>query len=122
MSGFRWHISLLGAILAALPSIASPSGDTSIYSSLKSRAVAVMGDQINTFVGSLDVPATQARSVASVLEKDANVAAFIAGKHWDPAALATTACVSLKFVLGEEKVDTKPVDQAIVDENWLVVL
>jgi hypothetical protein len=122
MSEFRWHISLLGAILAALPSIASPSGDVSIYSSLMSRAVPVMGDHINTFVGSLDVPATQARSVASTLEEDANVAAFIAGKHCDPAALATTACVSLKLVLGEGKVDTKPVDRAIVDENWLVVL
>lgn len=81
-----------------------------------------MGDQINTFVGSLDVPVTQAHSVANTLEKDANVAAFIAGKHSDPAVLATTACVSLKLVLGESKVDTKPVVQAIVDENWLVVL
>ncbi|KAF2688556.1 FAD linked oxidase-like protein [Lentithecium fluviatile CBS 122367] len=77
-----------------------------------------MEPQIQSFVDSLAVPATQAESVERVLNKDPNVAAFLKGESWAAAALTATACASLKVILGEGKVDTKPVNQATANENW----
>lgn len=78
-----------------------------------------MESQMTTFVQSLAITPAQADAVKKPLNNDSNVAAYLHGKTWDATKLTQAACIALKFVLGDKKkVDTKPVDAALVDENW----
>jgi hypothetical protein len=83
-----------------------------------SRTVAIMNPQIVSFTRSLTIPNSQVDAVTKVLSDDFNVAAFLQGKSWDVKLLTSTACTALKLVLGEIKVDTKPADSALTDDNW----
>jgi hypothetical protein len=81
-----------------------------------------MDPQISSFVQSLALPTAQTDAVANVFSDDSNVAAFLHGKPWDASTLANAGCAALKKILGEGKVDTKPVNTTIVDENWSVFM
>jgi hypothetical protein len=88
------------ASASSLPRVNSPRSQSA------TRAVAAMDPRISSFVQSLALPTAQA--------------AFLHGKSWDASTLTSAACAGLKLVLGEAKVDTKPVDFTLVDDNWLV--
>jgi hypothetical protein len=102
------------ASASSLPRVNSPRSQSA------TRAVAAMDPRISSFVQSLALPTAQADAVAKVFNDDLNVAAFLHGKSWDASTLTSAACAGLKLVLGEAKVDTKPVDFTLVDDNWLV--
>lgn len=111
---------LVGAGVIAVASASSPPRVNLPCSPSASRAVAAMDPQITSFARSLAVPTAQADAVTNILSDDFNVAAFLQGKSWDAKILTYTACTALKLVLGEVKVDTKPVDSALIDGSWSV--
>jgi hypothetical protein len=77
--------------------------------------------KITTFVESLALPVAQADSVARSLIADINAMNnCLQGKHLTPEFLAQAASYTLRLVLGEGKVDTRPVHSGIVDANWSV--
>lgn len=79
--------------------------------------------KIATFVQTLDLPAAQADSVARALIADVNaVNNCLHGKPWTPDFLAQAASYTLRLLLGEGKIDTRPVHSGIADSNWSVPL
>ncbi|KAL8730884.1 MAG: hypothetical protein Q9166_003811 [cf. Caloplaca sp. 2 TL-2023] len=74
--------------------------------------------QLQPFVDSLALPPPQAQSLTSKLGKDSNFAAFLSGKDYKPSALLVLACLSIQASLGDESVDTLPLNQTVVDANW----
>jgi hypothetical protein len=80
-----------------------------------------MESSIQKFIDSLAVPATQIDSVHGILS-NANVATSLNGTGIATQESTSTACELLSLLLGETKVDTKPVDQATANENWSVFI
>jgi hypothetical protein len=117
MVAFRLIGCVFTGFIAA--TCASPQPNTNSPRSAPALCARAATDtQITTFVQSLAIPTAQASAITKVLGADTNLAAFLQGKTWDAQKLTQTACAALKLVLGDSKVDTKPVDSALVDENW----
>lgn len=77
--------------------------------------------KITTFVESLALPTAQTDSVARALIADINaVNNCLQGKPWTPEFLAQAASYTLRLVLGEGKVDTRPDHSGIINANWSV--
>lgn len=108
------------AIATALAS-SLPQVNSSRYQSA-TRAVTAMDPHIYSFIRSLDLPNAQADAVANVFSDNLNIAAFLHGKPYESSMLTSAAQAALKLVLGDVKVETKPVDTTIVDDNWSVPL
>lgn len=80
-----------------------------------------MHHKIEAFIGSLDLPSSQAQILASKLEGDSNLAAFLDSKDYDSSDLISLACQSAQICLGADSVDTTPQNQTRGDANWSVV-
>ena len=80
----------------------------------------IVQDRIETFVGSLGIPHSQAQPLITKLGSDSNLTAFIKGKKYDASELIALACLSAQICLGADSVDTIPLNQSTVDANWSV--
>ena len=76
--------------------------------------------KIATFVESLDIPSSQAEHLTARLNNDPNLEAFLNDKNHDTSKLIKLACLSAEICLGADSVDTTPVHQTEVDNNWSV--
>ncbi|KAL8777895.1 MAG: hypothetical protein Q9213_007662 [Squamulea squamosa] len=74
--------------------------------------------KLQPFIDSLALPPPQARSLSNRLDQDQNLAAFLSGKDYQSSGLQALACLSLGLILGENLVDTLPVNQTETEANW----
>jgi hypothetical protein len=79
-----------------------------------------MPSPIPSFVRSLDLPDEQAIAVLNVFSDYPTVDEFLIGKSEDSSMLTSAACAVLKLILGEAKVNSKPANATLTDDNWLV--
>jgi hypothetical protein len=79
-----------------------------------------MPSPIPSLVRSLDLPDGQANAVLNVFSDYPTVDEFLTGKSEDSSMLTSAACAVLKLILGETKVNSKPVNATLTDDNWLV--
>ena len=77
-------------------------------------------NKIAPFVQSLDIPSSQAEHLTATLDHDPNLEACLKGKNYDTSSLVKLACLSAEVCLGADSVDTTPVNQTEVDNNWSV--
>ena len=74
--------------------------------------------KLQPFVDSLALPSPQRQALSNRLDQDSNLAAFLSGNDYQSFGLLVLACLSLRSILGNESVDTIPVDQTEAEANW----
>jgi hypothetical protein len=79
-----------------------------------------MPSPISSFVHSLDLPDEQAIAVLNVFSDYPTVNRSLTGKSEDSSMLTSAACAILKLILGETKINSKPANATLTDDNWLV--
>ncbi|CAN9482313.1 unnamed protein product [Alternaria alternata] len=77
-----------------------------------------MPSPIPSLVRSLDLPDGQANAVLNVFSDYPTIDEFLTGKSEDGSMLTSAACAVLKLILGETKVNSKPVNATLTDDNW----
>ncbi|KAF2788459.1 FAD linked oxidase-like protein [Melanomma pulvis-pyrius CBS 109.77] len=77
-----------------------------------------METQIEQFLKELALSTQQLQPILAQLKADSNLAAFLGHKSYDATKLTALACSTLKVILGDNVVDTPPVSQSTVGENW----
>ncbi|KAL8870032.1 MAG: hypothetical protein Q9198_007731 [Flavoplaca austrocitrina] len=106
MFGLRYlccFLSIIGPASAASP-------PTSNRASVQSK--------LQPFVNSLALPPPQAQLLSSKLDQDSNLAAFLSGKDYQSSFLLALSCLSIRATLGDNSVDTIPVNQTETEANW----
>lgn len=117
--GYFIGASVIAATSASfLPRVDSPR------SQLTTDALVAMNHSmpspIPSLVRSLDLPDGQANAVLNVFSDYPAIDEFLTGKSEDGSMLTSAACAVLKLILGETKVNSKPVNATLTDDNWLV--
>jgi hypothetical protein len=117
--GYFIGASVIAATSASfLPRVDSPR------SQLTTDALVAMNhpmpSPIPSLVRSLDLPDGQANAVLNVFSDYPTVNEFLTGESEDGSMLTSAACAVLKLILGETKVNSKPVNATLTDDNWLV--
>jgi hypothetical protein len=79
-----------------------------------------MPSPISSFVHSLDLPDEQAIAVLNVFSDYPTVNRSLTGKSEDSSMLTSAACAILKLILAETKINSKPANATLTDDNWLV--
>ncbi|KAF2657849.1 FAD-binding domain-containing protein [Lophiostoma macrostomum CBS 122681] len=74
--------------------------------------------QLQDFVRSLNIEASQVEPALDILKSNENVADYLAGTPRDAALLTGVTCQVLTLILGSGTVSSTPVNEAIVDQNW----
>lgn len=82
------------------------------------RFADTMDSKLPKFVQSLKLSSQQAQNEVKTLGDDEHVATFLANDAYGAPGLTLAVCQSLNRILGEEQVDSDPVDAALVDVNW----
>ena len=77
-----------------------------------------MHHEIQVFIDSLVLTSVKAGYLASRLDDDPNLAAFLSGESHQSPDLLMLACLSAKTCLGDDAVDMPPLNQTEVNENW----
>ncbi|KAL9636811.1 MAG: hypothetical protein Q9204_002111 [Flavoplaca sp. TL-2023a] len=106
MFGLRFlccFLSIIGPALAASP-------PTTNHAFVQSK--------LQPFVNSLALPPPQAQLLSSKLDQDSNLAAFLSGKDYQSSFLLALSCLSIRATLGDNSVDTIPVNQTETEANW----
>ncbi|KAL8859642.1 MAG: hypothetical protein Q9178_003756 [Gyalolechia marmorata] len=74
--------------------------------------------KLQQFVDSLALPSPQRQALSNTLDQDSNLGAFLSGNDYQSFGLLVLACLSLRSILGNESVDTIPVNQTEAEANW----
>ncbi|KAK3984531.1 FAD binding domain-containing protein [Cladorrhinum sp. PSN332] len=103
----RTNFAIVALFCAVSPALASTGGPSNRFKMDAAPEIFARQDDFVTFAKSLEVPEPQIKSLSTSLSA-AKTSSAILG----------VACLTAQLLLGEARVDTTPLNQAVVQENW----